>query len=305
MRRVAKAMLEADAQTGVPLTTKGDVLVHDGTALQRLPVGADGQVLTASAAAAPGVAWANGTAQGVGALVGDLRFTARPSPPAGWLLCDGRAVSRATYADLFAAIGTAYGFGDGGATFNLPNLAGRLPMGAGTPQPVVVPITAVDTASGTLTVAANDVLRTGTAATFRLASGALVGPTNGGTVYCVRVDATHVKLAASRAASVIVAAGDAPAMTLSGYTAGTMTLEVAGTARARGDVGGEEGHTLTVDEMPAHRHAQGKDSQAQQNGGSEAGGATAGGYTSYAGGSGEHNNLPPYTVGTWLIYAGA
>jgi microcystin-dependent protein len=42
--------------------------------------------------------------------------------PAGWLLCNGTAVSRTTYAPLFAVIGTAYGPGDGSTTFNLPNL---------------------------------------------------------------------------------------------------------------------------------------------------------------------------------------
>ena len=41
--------------------------------------------------------------------------------PTGWLLCDGAAVSRTTYADLFAAIGTNHGAGDGTTTFNLPN----------------------------------------------------------------------------------------------------------------------------------------------------------------------------------------
>lgn len=41
--------------------------------------------------------------------------------PAGYLLCDGSAVSRTTYAALFAAIGTTYGAGDGNTTFNLPN----------------------------------------------------------------------------------------------------------------------------------------------------------------------------------------
>ena len=45
--------------------------------------------------------------------------------PDGWLLCNGAAVSRTTYANLFAVIGTKYGTGDGSATFNLPNLAGR------------------------------------------------------------------------------------------------------------------------------------------------------------------------------------
>ena len=50
-------------------------------------------------------------------------------PPAGWLWCAGQAVSRATYAALFAAIGTAYGSGDGSTTFNVPDLRGRLPIG--------------------------------------------------------------------------------------------------------------------------------------------------------------------------------
>lgn len=41
--------------------------------------------------------------------------------PTGWMLCDGSAISRATYADLFAVIGTNFGSGDGSTTFNLPN----------------------------------------------------------------------------------------------------------------------------------------------------------------------------------------
>lgn len=51
------------------------------------------------------------------------------SAPTGWLLCDGAAVSRTTYADLFAAISTTYGAGDGSTTFNVPNLKGRVPVG--------------------------------------------------------------------------------------------------------------------------------------------------------------------------------
>lgn len=49
--------------------------------------------------------------------------------PTGWLLCDGEAVSRSTYADLFAIIGTKFGVGDGSTTFNLPDLRGRTPVG--------------------------------------------------------------------------------------------------------------------------------------------------------------------------------
>lgn len=54
-----------------------------------------------------------------------------PTPPAGYLLCDGSAVSRDTYANLFAIIGTAYGVGNNSTTFNVPNLTDRFPVGAG------------------------------------------------------------------------------------------------------------------------------------------------------------------------------
>jgi microcystin-dependent protein len=51
------------------------------------------------------------------------------TPPDGWLLCYGQAVSRTDYSDLFAAVGTAYGAGDGSTTFNLPDLRGRVAAG--------------------------------------------------------------------------------------------------------------------------------------------------------------------------------
>ena len=49
--------------------------------------------------------------------------------PAGYLLCDGTAVSRTIYSDLFDVIGTTYGSGDGSTTFNLPNLKGKVVVG--------------------------------------------------------------------------------------------------------------------------------------------------------------------------------
>lgn len=49
--------------------------------------------------------------------------------PAGYLLCDGAAVSRVTYAALFAVIGVAYGPGDGATTFNVPDFKGKFPVG--------------------------------------------------------------------------------------------------------------------------------------------------------------------------------
>ena len=51
--------------------------------------------------------------------------------PSGWLLCDGSEQSRATYPRLFGLLGTTHGAGNGTTTFNLPNLAGRFPLGSG------------------------------------------------------------------------------------------------------------------------------------------------------------------------------
>lgn len=62
-------------------------------------------------------------------LSGMLVPYAGTSAPTGWLLCYGQAVSRSTYADLFSAISTTYGSGDGSSTFNLPDLRGRTVAG--------------------------------------------------------------------------------------------------------------------------------------------------------------------------------
>jgi microcystin-dependent protein len=62
---------------------------------------------------------------------GSLMMWPTASAPSGYLLCNGTAVSRTTYAALFAIIGTTFGVGDNSTTFNLPNYTNRLPVGAG------------------------------------------------------------------------------------------------------------------------------------------------------------------------------
>lgn len=64
--------------------------------------------------------------------VGVIEAFAGVNAPAGWLFCDGSAVSRIQYPELFSALGTTYGSGDGSTTFNLPDLRGRMPVGKGT-----------------------------------------------------------------------------------------------------------------------------------------------------------------------------
>lgn len=60
---------------------------------------------------------------------GSVSMFAGAAAPEGYLLCQGQAVSRSTYSDLFAVIGTTYGSGDNSTTFNIPNLKGRVPVG--------------------------------------------------------------------------------------------------------------------------------------------------------------------------------
>lgn len=63
------------------------------------------------------------------APIGSVVAFAGGQPPPGWLLCDGTAVSRTTYAALFATIGTTWGEGDAATTFNLPDMRGRFLRG--------------------------------------------------------------------------------------------------------------------------------------------------------------------------------
>lgn len=65
-----------------------------------------------------------------GKEIGDYCISAR-NAKARWLKCDGSAVSRTAYADLFSVIGTSFGVGDGATTFNLPDPLGRLAMISG------------------------------------------------------------------------------------------------------------------------------------------------------------------------------
>lgn len=71
-------------------------------------------------------------ADGAGYSPGFVAMWSLATVPTGWLYCNGGAVSRTTYAALFAIIGTTYGAGDGSTTFNLPDFRGRSPIGDGT-----------------------------------------------------------------------------------------------------------------------------------------------------------------------------
>ena len=63
--------------------------------------------------------------------VGSIKPFGGATAPSGWLLCDGSAISRTTYAALFSIISTGFGVGDGSTTFNVPNGQGVFLRGAG------------------------------------------------------------------------------------------------------------------------------------------------------------------------------
>lgn len=75
--------------------------------------------------------WAYFTETPAMAAIGGIQAFGGASAPDKWLLCNGAAISRADYAELFTVIGTAYGVGNGTTTFNLPDLRDRSPYGVG------------------------------------------------------------------------------------------------------------------------------------------------------------------------------
>lgn len=70
--------------------------------------------------------------QGPSVEAGVVAMFAGATAPTGFLMCDGAAVSRTTYATLFGVIGVTYGAGNGSTTFNVPDLRNRFPVGKGT-----------------------------------------------------------------------------------------------------------------------------------------------------------------------------
>jgi microcystin-dependent protein len=106
--------------------------------------------------------------------------------PTGWLAADGTAVSRSTYATLFAAIATTYGVGDGSTTFNVPDLRGYFVRGTGTNSD--------GTVSGTFAVKQADELKSHTHNLFLhngTSSGANTGAARFGDFFGLGASATQ------------------------------------------------------------------------------------------------------------------
>jgi len=198
--------------------------------------------------------------------------------PAKWLPCNGAAVSRTTYALLFAAIGVTWGAGDGSTTFNVPDLRGRVALGT----------------SGSFALAA-----TGGATTYDI-SHTHTGPSHTHTI----ADHSHGPGNLSN--------------TSHGHAAGSLAFSASSTTaanndsvnrQATGNSTASDGHTHTfsisgsVTNSTANASANIDAGQTSD----KTGMVTAAGGTGNtgSGGSATQSTMPPYAVATWIIYAAA
>jgi microcystin-dependent protein len=167
--------------------------------------------------------------------------------PAGYLLCDGTAVSRTTYAALFAVMSTQYGVGNGTTTFNLPNLSGRTPVGSQTP--ISLGTATITTATPAVVTLASHNLATGQIVYFTT-TGALPTGLTANTRYWVNVlTSSTFRLSTSLANA---QAGTSIATTVNG--SGTHTLFSADFELGRSN--GEKAHAQTTTELATHTHTQ-------------------------------------------------
>lgn len=293
------------------------------------------------------------------APIGSIQAYGGSSAPSGWLLCDGSAVSRSLYSELFTVIGTLFGSGDGITTFNLPDLQGRVITGAGTIDSITYSLgDEVDAGLPNIegSYDANADLGYLSATNF-VGSGAIANISYTGTYPSPGSSTdTHSRgftFDASRSSSIygnsttvqpnttvtnyIIKAkdqsfSDTSLLSMVNYfypvgsyyetsdttfdpnTAfgGTWVLETEGQVHISagqnyivGDTGGEATHTLTVDEMPSHKHrlsyrtgvvAQGTADMYYFDVGTAGTWHNNSPSMEASGGGQEHNNMQPYIV---------
>jgi len=161
------------------------------------------------------------------------------SAPSGWVICNGSAISRATFSALFAVIGTNFGAGDGSTTFNVPDLRSRMPIGIG----AVTKVATFSSRSGnvlTVTGLSNSTsneFQTGQMVRYTTTSGAIGGLTHNTDYYIVRVTNTTFSLATT-----LANAQNGTVITLSSDGSGTQLFTLTLTTRTIGETGGEEKH---------------------------------------------------------------
>lgn len=191
------------------------------------------------------------------------------SGPSGgeWLFCYGQAVSRTTYAALFAVIGVTYGPGNGTTTFNVPDLRGRAVAGLDNMGGVAASRLPAATAAGW----------SGGAATHQLVTGEIPSHTH---TASTASNGTHTHTASTDSAGSHQHTLQQQVLTAGGSGVQTSFSTNFGGALPTTDVQGSHTHTVTVDSAGAHTHGVTVDA---------------------AGGGGAHNNVQPTLALNYLI----
>jgi microcystin-dependent protein len=171
------------------------------------------------------------------------------SAPSGWLICDGSAVSRTTYAGLFAVLSTSHGSGDGSTTFNLPDYRWTFLRGMGSN----ISVTGSGTASSNqATFTAHGFNRTGVKA--RLSSGTLSGLAASTDYWIIVVDANTLAFATSKANAI---AGTRTAISGANSAVIVQYEDPDAASRAANTVGGNSAANIgstQADQMQGHKH---------------------------------------------------
>lgn len=213
---------------------------------------------------------------------GSLIMYAGNAAPTGWLLCDGSAVSRTTYAALFAVVGTTYGVGNGSTTFNLPDLRGRFPLAAGAGTGLTNRVLGASGGAETVTLTSSEMpahTHTGTSAS----NGAHThtGTTDSGGSHTHSVtDPGHTHTQTTVNDDFNNSGANPPGFTADSAGSRTWSNINSSTTGVSVNSGGSHTHTFTTDSGGSHTHSFTSDS---------------------TGGGAAHENMPPFLAVTFLI----
>lgn len=217
----------------------------------------------------------------VGAII---PYGGATAPNAGFLLCDGSAVSRSTYADLFAVLGTAFGVGDGSTTFNVPDMRGRVAVG-------------IDNLGGS---AANRIQRSTTINTTSGSANATVGTTANMAVG-MKITSANVP-AGTTVATIITGTTITMSANATATASGTAArFSFITDANAIGSSGGVDVHQLSSAQMPSHSHSIAYANSGAAGSAVSALGGGSGTSTGGAGGDQPHPNVQPAVATNFIV----
>lgn len=222
-------------------------------------------------------------------MTGTVLDFAGNTAPTGWLMCFGQAVSRTTYSNLFAVIGTSFGAGDGSTTFNLPDYRGRIGAGC-------------EVMGGT----AASVISASKAAVITNASAVVTGIADTSDLH-IGMKCFSANFPANTTISAINS-GTQVTMSAAATSAGTTLRVGVLDGQQLGANGGARGVALTIPQMPSHNHTVNNASGIVTGSGTydrrlQGDAVSPPVTTEMTGGSQAHANVQPTLIINKIIYA--